>query len=145
MTFDDFANDPDFHGTISYYDDEPAAKPSKFVLIIALFSVIFGGLLAIISVVDIFSNDIKLFGASILSGLLCYFLTLIIPAFFIIYLRNYHFKHSMPGEDGEFPNYDSHGTAKVARKMRAIAVAGFVLSLFSIFVIVWPISQKGGF
>ena len=140
---DDFSFDPDFHGGYIYddYDDTPAAKPSKFVLIGAIVSVAIGGVWAVVGALNT-AGLILGFDAASWWGIATYFLTLLVPAGLIIYLRAFHFKHSKPTEDGGVANYDSHATQRVALKLRIVALVGFFFALFAIFIFVWPLAQR---
>lgn len=142
MTVNDFDIDPDFHGPNYYdtYDSSPAIKPSKFVVIAAFACVLFGGIWAIfgaLGTLGFLNIDSPQWW-----GVLTYLLTLLAPAGFIIYLRHFQFRHSLPKDGEDFANFDSHSTNRVALTLRKISIMGVFFSLFAILIMVWPLAQE---
>lgn len=110
--------------------------PPSWILIFSIVSASLGGIIALVTFASAF-DLIHGVEAPAWAGLIGYVLTLLIPATLVAHLRNHHTKSSKENPD----NYDSYLGLKIAKRLSKVALIGFILSLFAIYVLVRPLAE----
>lgn len=129
--------DVGFHGAFDEASVEVTMRKFKFVLYVSLVGLLTGGTLAILGFISTFgiADAVNL---PAWSGYIAYFLTLWIPGLAVATLRVMHVRFSQESPD----SYDAYSGQQIARKVRVVAIAGFVCSLLAIYVFIVPIAES---
>lgn len=128
-----------FHGQSNLsWDDNESVKVPKWTLIFGAISVLIGSIVSLVSFL-VKIDKIGVFQVNEIWGLTGYFLTLVVPALLIVYMRGYHRRNSKENAD----SYDSYSGEILAKKLKNVALVGMVFALLAIYVIAVRFAESG--